>query len=280
MLLVLRAFAIAMLFAITAALAFIDFQGRGMSPLDPLALEIKTFAPELGMFLLAHDKLVHVAAAFTMALLGALALPILSLARLGVLLIALSGASELAQLSPEISRKADWFDFGANLLGIAVALLLVRIIRVQFLNDPEKELLRKFGSAAPRKELPWLQWLVRLVFFSAAAFALVMASLPQPPPLPGAPQDKLLHILAFTVLATLIAPAFPRARIITLFCVLAVFGAAIEIIQMIPELGREASVMDWVADMGAAAITLSFIAAVRRWGFIEGEGQPSAIADK
>lgn len=202
-----------------------------------------------------------------MALVAAFALPSLSIARLSIILFGLSAATELAQFAALTSRKADWLDFGANLVGIAVGLMLVQIIRVQYLRDPERVALRSVGYGEPRDELPWFEWLARLVFFSALAFALVMASLPQPPPLPGAPRDKLLHILAFIVLAALIVPAFPKARTIILFLVLAAFGAAIEIVQMIPELGREASIMDWAADMGAAAITLSAIASIRRWGF-------------
>lgn len=87
-------------------------------------------------------------------------------------------------------------------------------------------------------------------------FAFVLASSPKPPAIPGDLSDKQLHLMAFLVLATLAAFAFPRVSLIRLFLGLAVFGAAIELIQAIPALGREASWLDWLADVLAAAAAL------------------------
>lgn len=98
----------------------------------------------------------------------------------------------------------------------------------------------------------------------ALVFALAMASLPQPPSLPGDPGDKLLHIIAFAVLAALVAPAYPKAPLWILFVGLAFFGAAIELIQMIPSLGRTPSFSDWFADIAAAAIVLALTGLLRR----------------
>lgn len=108
-----------------------------------------------------------------------------------------------------------------------------------------------------------LERLFQFLFWDALLFALVMASLPQPPALPGDPGDKLLHVLAFLVLAGLAAFAYPRLHLIMIFIGLALFGAAIEAVQAIPALGREASWIDWLADLGAAAVVLLAVGAVR-----------------
>lgn len=107
--------------------------------------------------------------------------------------------------------------------------------------------------------------IARLLFWSAAIFALVMAILPQVAQLPGNPDDKLLHIIAFTILVLLAAFAYPRTRLLTLLVGLSAFGAIIEIIQMIPALNRTASLIDWAADTIAAAAVLGCIYLYRRF---------------
>jgi hypothetical protein len=104
--------------------------------------------------------------------------------------------------------------------------------------------------------------IMRLVFFGAVLFAMVMASLPQPPQIPGQPSDKVQHIIAFAVLTLLARFGYPAATGWRLFVSLAAFGALIELVQTIPALHRDASVIDWLADCGAVAITLSLMAAV------------------
>lgn len=106
-----------------------------------------------------------------------------------------------------------------------------------------------------------------VLFWSALIFALIMASLPQPPSLPGDPDDKMLHILAFTALAALIIPAYPRANVFVLFLLLCLFGGMIELVQSIPALGRDAEARDWLADTLAAGLTLATAASIRRWGW-------------
>lgn len=109
-----------------------------------------------------------------------------------------------------------------------------------------------------------LHRLARLLFWSAAAFALVMACLPQAAALPGNPNDKLLHILAFAVLALLAAFAYPRIRLLTILAGLSSFGAMIELVQLIPALNREADWTDWAADTLAAAAVLGCVFLLRR----------------
>lgn len=108
-----------------------------------------------------------------------------------------------------------------------------------------------------------LERLFQILFWGALAFAFVMASLPQPPAIPGNPGDKVLHVLAFLVLAGLAAFAYPRVRLVMIFLGLALFGAAIELVQAIPNIGREPSLMDWLADLTAAGAVLLFVGAVR-----------------
>ena len=106
--------------------------------------------------------------------------------------------------------------------------------------------------------------LLRIAFWSAAVFAFVMAVLPKPPHLPGDPSDKIQHIVAFVVLALLAALAYPAARARAILLGLSGFGAAIELVQLIPALNREADIIDWCADTLAAAGVIVLVAVSRR----------------
>lgn len=106
-----------------------------------------------------------------------------------------------------------------------------------------------------------MQRAARIAFIFAAIFALVMASIPHPPPIPGEPSDKFLHILAFGTLGVLAALGFPRQSTARLFLGLAAFGAIIELIQAIPMLNRDSEIADLLADMAAALIAIT----VTRW---------------
>jgi VanZ family protein len=99
----------------------------------------------------------------------------------------------------------------------------------------------------------------RATFWAAAAFALVMAALPHPPRVPGEPNDKVEHIIAFATLAVLGSFAYPRAALLRLLASLSLFGALIEVVQAIPVLHRDSDVMDWLADTAAAAVVLTFV---------------------
>lgn len=105
--------------------------------------------------------------------------------------------------------------------------------------------------------------LFQLLFWLALVFAFTMASLPQPPVLPGNPGDKLPHAFAFAVLASLAALARPRRSVWVIFIGLALFGAAIEAVKAIPELGRQPSWLDWLGDLEAAGVVLMAVAAFR-----------------
>ena len=96
------------------------------------------------------------------------------------------------------------------------------------------------------------------VFFGAAWFAVIMASLPQPLQIPGQPSDKMQHIIAFAVLTLLARLAYPATKRWRIFVSLAFLGALIEAVQAIVALHRYASLRDWLADCGAVAITMGF----------------------
>lgn len=104
----------------------------------------------------------------------------------------------------------------------------------------------------------------RALFWSAALFAFVMAVLPHPPELPGHPQDKVQHVVAFVTLAALGAWAYPRTMLTSLLIRLSLFGAVIEAAQAIPTLHRDSDVLDWIADTVAAGLVLLAIAWWRR----------------
>jgi len=104
-----------------------------------------------------------------------------------------------------------------------------------------------------------LNRLLVLTFWAATAFTLVMALLPKPPQLPGEPSDKVQHILAFATLTALAVFAYPRAAAARIVGGLAAFGLLIELGQMIPALHRDASALDWLADVAAVLVVVAFL---------------------
>jgi len=98
--------------------------------------------------------------------------------------------------------------------------------------------------------------ILRLFFWAAALFALVMALIPHPPQLPGEPSDKVEHMAAFATLGVLGSFAYPRLKAVWLLVALSVFGAFIEVAQAIPALHRDSDPLDWLADTVAAAVVL------------------------
>lgn len=99
-------------------------------------------------------------------------------------------------------------------------------------------------------------WPWRALLPIAVVFACVMAFLPEPPRVPGAPPDTFLHAIAFAVLAGLSRLSFPGASLWRILLPLAALGLAIEFVQSVPALGRDASALDWAVDIAAGALTL------------------------
>ena len=102
---------------------------------------------------------------------------------------------------------------------------------------------------------PRFQLAMRIVFWLALIFAVVMAELPQPPEMPTDNLgDKWTHIMAFATLAFLAALGFPRANRWRVAERLSFLGAMIEVVQSIPALKRDCDITDWLADTCAIVL--------------------------
>jgi len=75
--------------------------------------------------------------------------------------------------------------------------------------------------------------------------------------------DKVNHIAAFLTLAVFAAWAWPRARLIVVAIALSAFGAAIEGLQALPVIARDAEWADWFADTAAVTVALLAVHVVR-----------------
>jgi VanZ family protein len=106
--------------------------------------------------------------------------------------------------------------------------------------------------------------LLKAAFWGAALIALVAALLPVPPQLPAGFTDKLQHMAAFFTLAVLGSLAYPGLSALRLLAYLGLFGALIEVAQAFPGLNRETDLMDFLADLVAAAAGVLMVAGIRR----------------
>ena len=106
--------------------------------------------------------------------------------------------------------------------------------------------------------------ILRAIFWIAIVLSFLAAINPQPPQLPGQPNDKVQHIMAFLMLGALAFFAFPRTSPLKRLIGLSAFGALIEFTQMIPALHRDGDIMDWIADTAAAAVILTVLHLLRR----------------
>ena len=102
---------------------------------------------------------------------------------------------------------------------------------------------------------------MRLLFWAAAVFALVMALLPPEPGTSFIP-DKVQHAVAFGVLGLLGCFAYPKLRAYWLILGLSVFGALIELAQGTSFINRDCDPLDWLTDTIACA---AVVLAVRWW---------------
>lgn len=105
--------------------------------------------------------------------------------------------------------------------------------------------------------------LIRLAFWAAASFALVMAALPRPPELHV--WDKWQHMAAFVVLTVLGRVAYPRFGWTKLMLALVAFGGFIELVQMVPEIHRDSQLSDWLADIFAVVVAFAVVGLVERF---------------
>lgn len=106
---------------------------------------------------------------------------------------------------------------------------------------------------------PVLRRLARLALSIALPGVLLAAFLPVgvAPVIGGS--DWASHGVAFAVLAILTALAFPRTPLFWSWAVLALIGAAIELVQALPALGRGASVIEAAYDAFVVAIVFGLM---------------------
>lgn len=107
----------------------------------------------------------------------------------------------------------------------------------------------KIGAAASRA--------ARVVFWFAVAFAMWAATVS------GGfgfweMADKMQHAITFLAITSLAIVGYPRVPLWTIWAGLSAFGGAIELIQMIPALGRDANLMDFIADVAAISCAVAF----------------------
>ena len=97
---------------------------------------------------------------------------------------------------------------------------------------------------------------LRIAFWAAVVFAFTMAELPQPV-LELSSSDKVQHMVAFFTITTLGCTAYRGLSRAKLMLAIIAFGGLIELVQMVPELHRDAEWSDWAADILAVLLALA-----------------------
>ncbi|HEY3636521.1 MAG TPA: VanZ family protein [Rhizomicrobium sp.] len=98
---------------------------------------------------------------------------------------------------------------------------------------------------------------VQCVFLAAFVFTFVAAVMPPRHAPQLFPWDKAEHFAAFYTLTVLALAAFPRRSPIVIAVLLSAFGGAIELVQALPIVNRDADIMDWAADTIAVLAALA-----------------------
>jgi hypothetical protein len=103
-----------------------------------------------------------------------------------------------------------------------------------------------------------MRTLARLALIAVLAISVWFAFVMRPAEIGIPLDDILIHGLSFYFLTLSAGAAFPQVRLRNLIAIMLIAGAAVEGIQAIPLIGRDASVSDWIADgvgvLAAAAI--------------------------
>lgn len=108
--------------------------------------------------------------------------------------------------------------------------------------------------------------LLKIGFWVAVAVITLLALVPQPPQVGPLTSDKLQHLLAFAALSVGALLAYPQVAQVRLVLALAAYGAAIEIVQLVPALHRSSDVLDWLVDVATVAVVLPAAGFVlRQW---------------
>lgn len=99
--------------------------------------------------------------------------------------------------------------------------------------------------------------ILRAGYSAGVAVILYLALEPQPPQI-GASSDKVNHILAFLAMSVSARVLWSRASLPRLFALLVALGTVIEVLQGMLPFGRDAEIMDLVADIAATVAGLGF----------------------
>ncbi len=94
------------------------------------------------------------------------------------------------------------------------------------------------------------------LFWFVLGATFIVAISPMPPSPPGAPSDKVQHIMAFSVLTTLCLIAYSKLKWQRIWLGLGFFGVLIECVQVVPALGRYPEWSDIAADIVAISAVL------------------------
>ncbi len=111
-------------------------------------------------------------------------------------------------------------------------------------------------------------WLFKCGFVLSAAVIFVLAVMPAHSAPSLLPWDKAQHFLAFYVLTVVAGAAFARSPIVLIGALMIGFGGAIELVQAIPFVHRDAEWGDLFADtvgVLAAALPLVLASWRRAW---------------
>lgn len=104
---------------------------------------------------------------------------------------------------------------------------------------------------------------MRVLFWLAAAFSVIMALVPISPYVTIENySDKVAHILAFGTLTLLAGLGFPGANRWRIAERLSFLGAMIEVVQSMPGLGRDCDIRDWISDTAAVLVVTVLLALV------------------
>ena len=94
-----------------------------------VAFVMAVLPQDAALQLLPSDKLQHMLAFFTMAVLGRLAYPTVPVLTIGAGLAGYGALIELVQLIPALNRSGDWADLVADLVALTVGLSLSRYLQ-------------------------------------------------------------------------------------------------------------------------------------------------------
>ncbi|MCX7864231.1 MAG: hypothetical protein N2423_04205, partial [Novosphingobium sp.] len=83
--------------------------------------------------------------------------------------------------------------------------------------------------------------LLKATFWSAVIFAFVLAIIPEAPEFSVDEGDKINHIIAFFTITLLGYYSYPNASRLRLLLAIFALGGAIELVQLVPWLNRDAT---------------------------------------